>query len=165
MKGQFIPEIPGENGSCPGNKYPDPDRPEIKFANPDRPEIKFPDLTRPENILKNVPRPRTGFDPVQSGETWGFRLPRRSLTVRLRWFILKPWWEETSCGFTAGHNKVIKVPVDVLHFLTLCRKVVLKETTPGQTTVTGDLGSTQTGMMDNLIAGKSGSLDNRKISS
>ena len=57
MKGKFIPEIPGENVSYPGRKYPDPDRP----------EIKFPDPTRPENILKNVPRPRTGFGPVRSG--------------------------------------------------------------------------------------------------
>ena len=67
MKGKFISEILGENVSYPGNKYPDPDRPEIKFPDPDRPEIKFPDPTRPENILKNVPRPRTGFGPVRSG--------------------------------------------------------------------------------------------------
>ena len=67
MKGKFIPEIPGQNVSCPGKKYTDPDRPEIKFPDPDRPEIKFPDPTRPENILKNVPRPRTGFSPVRSG--------------------------------------------------------------------------------------------------
>ena len=57
MKGKFIPEIPGENVSYPGKKYPDPDRP----------EIKFPDPTWPEKILKTVPRPRTGFGPVRSG--------------------------------------------------------------------------------------------------
>ena len=51
MTGKFIPEIPGENVSYPGKKYPDPDRPELKFPDPDRHEIKFPDPTRPENIL------------------------------------------------------------------------------------------------------------------
>ena len=61
MKGKFIPEIPGENVSCPGEKDPDSDRP----------EIKFPDPTRPQNILKNVPRPRTGFGPVRSGPVRG----------------------------------------------------------------------------------------------
>ena len=65
MKGKFIPEIQGENVSCPGKKYPDPDWPEIKFPDPDRPEIKFPDPTRPENILKNVPR--TGPDRAETG--------------------------------------------------------------------------------------------------
>ena len=81
MKGNFIHEIPGENVSYPGKKYPDPDRPEIKFPDPDLPEIKFPDPTRPENILKNVPRPRTGFGPVRSdpGKLGVFGLPRRSL--------------------------------------------------------------------------------------
>ena len=72
MKGKFIPEIPGENDSYPGKKYPDPDRLEIKFPNPDRPEIKFPDPTRTEKILRNVPRPRTGFGPVRGNS--GFRV-------------------------------------------------------------------------------------------
>ena len=77
MKGKCIPEIPGENVSYPGKKYPDPDRP----------EIKFPDPTRPENILKTVPRPRTGFGPVRSGKTRGFGLPRRSLILIIKNYL------------------------------------------------------------------------------
>ena len=79
MKGKFIPKSREKMSHTPVKKYLDPNRPEIKFPDPDRPEIKFPDPTRPENILKYVPRPRTGFGPVQSGETRGFGLPRRSL--------------------------------------------------------------------------------------
>ena len=71
MKGKFIPEIPGENESYPGKKYPDPDRP----------KIKFPNLTRPENILKNVPRPRTGFGPVRGNS--GFQVAPQVFNIQV----------------------------------------------------------------------------------
>ena len=78
-KASLSPKSREKMSHTPVKKYSDPDRPEIKFPDPDRPAIKFPNPTRPENILKNVSRPRTGFGPVQSGETQGFGLPRRSL--------------------------------------------------------------------------------------
>ena len=48
MKGKFIPEIQGENVSCPGKKYHDPDLPEVKFPDPGptRNKIPRPDSTR-----------------------------------------------------------------------------------------------------------------------
>ena len=67
MKGKFIPEIPGENVSYPGKKYPDLDRPEIKFPDPDQPEIKFPDPTRPDPKIFFKMFPDPGPVSVRSG--------------------------------------------------------------------------------------------------
>ena len=71
MKGKFIPQIPGENVSYPGKKIPRPEQTRNKIPRPD-PEIFFKML--PDPGLVSV---RSG--PVQSGETRGFGLPRRSL--------------------------------------------------------------------------------------
>ena len=65
MKGKFIPEIPGENVSYPGKKYPDPDRPEIKFPDPTRPDPKiffkmFPD-PGPVSVRSGPVRGNSGF--------------------------------------------------------------------------------------------------------
>ena len=90
-KASLSPKSQEKMSHTPVKKYTDPDRPEIKFPDPDRPEIKFPDPTR-KYSLKCSPIPdRFRSGPVRSGETRGFGLPRRSLSVSITISLIEFW--------------------------------------------------------------------------